>query len=194
MGRRIACAASGFIEPPGSGADAAGAWHVRPVPPGRIMAAKKKPRHPERLTAPMPWQDFVLGFQIANEALEHLGGPVVKPPFAQPAAAPGRDNPVTWAAVAVARHFGRDYPHLGSFQHRFWALMQLLEGGFVDEWLLPGDDEAAPRRLHPALLLAAAEVPLNRNAKFPTRRFAAHVKEIIRTELDAPAAGDGGAA
>ena len=40
------------------------------------------------------------------------------------------------------------------------------------------------------MLLAAAEVRLTRNAKFPARRFAARVEEIIRTEVDAPAGED----
>lgn len=135
----------------------------------------------------MPWQDFVLAFEIANQALESLDEPAVKPPFVRPVPNPGRRDPVRWVAFAMARHFGRDYPHLASFQHRYWALMHLVDGGFVDEWVTAGD-EAGPRRLHPALLLAAAEVRLTRNAKFPARRFAARVAEIIRTELDEPAA------
>ena len=137
----------------------------------------------------MPWQDFVLGFEIANEALQSLEAPEVKPPFVRPTPHPGRRDPFRWVSVAVGRHFGRDYPHLANFRERFWALLQLLDSGFVDEWILPGD-EAGPRRLHPALLLAAAEVRLTRNAKFPARRFAARVEEIIRTEVDAPA-GEG---
>ena len=140
----------------------------------------------------MPWQDFVLGFELATQALESLSEPAVKPPFVRPAQAPGRRDPFLWVSAAVARHFGRDYPHLENFQRRFWAFMQLLEGGVVDEWVMPVDDES-PRRLHPALLLAAAEVRLTRNAKFPARRFAARVEEIIRTEVDAPAAEEGGA-
>ena len=140
----------------------------------------------------MPWQDFVLGFEVASEALASLDEPVVKPPFVHPVQAPGRRDSFLWVSMAVARHFGRDYPHLSNFQHRFWALMQLLDGGFVDEWVVPGD-EASPRRLHPALLLAAAEVRLTRNSKFPSRRFAARVAEIIRTEGGEPAAEDGGA-
>ena len=148
----------------------------------------RKPRSPfsERNTGPIPWQDFVLGFEIANHALESLAEPVVKPPFLRPTPNPGQSDPYRWVAIAVTRHFGRDYPHLANLQYRFWALLQLLDGGGVDEWVMPGD-ETTSRRLHPALLLAAAEVRLTRNAKFPARRFAARVKEIIRTEVESPA-------
>ena len=155
------------------------------------MAKKLKDASPEGGPGPMPWQDFVLGFEVANEALQSLEEPAVRPPFVRPVSHPGRGDPLRWVSVAVTRHFGRDYPHLANFQLRFWALMQLLDSGSVNEWILSGD-EAGPRRLHPALLLAAAEVRLTRNAKFPARRFAAHVEEIIRTEVDAPAGEDEG--
>ena len=157
------------------------------------MPKKPRPVSAEQNPGPMPWQDFVLGFEIANEALESLEEPSLKPPFVRPAANPGRRDPFRWVSVAVARHFGRDYPHLSNFLYRFWALLQLLDAGSVDEWILPGD-ESSPRRLHPAMLLAAAEVRLTRKAKFPARRFAARVEEIIRTEVDAPAGEEEGAA
>ena len=155
------------------------------------MAKKLKSAFPERSPGPMPWQDFVLGFEVANEALQSLEEPALKPPFVQPVSNPGRSDPFRWVSVAVTRHFGQSYPHRASFQYRFWALMQLLDSGSVNEWILTGD-EASPRRLHPALLLAAAEVRLTRNLKFPARRFAARVEEIIRTEVDAPAGEDEG--
>ena len=162
------------------------------MPPDRNMARKPSPAHPERPTGPMPWQDFVLGFEVANRALEYLDQPAVKPPFVQPVSRPARRDPSLWFANVMARYFGQDYPHLANFQHRFWALMQLLEGGFVDEWVMPRDEES-PRRLHPALLLAAAEVRLTRNARFPPKRFAERVAEIIRTEVETPAAEQDGA-
>ena len=155
------------------------------------MAKKPRSASPEWNPGPMPWQDFVLGFEAANEALQSLEEPAVRPPFARPESHPGRRDPFRWISGAVARHFGRDYPHLANFQLRFWALMQLLDSGSVNEWILTGD-EASPRRLHPALLLAAAEVRLTRNAKFPARRFAARVEEIIRTEVEAPPGEDEG--
>lgn len=157
------------------------------------MANKLKTAPPDQNPGPMPWQDFVLGFEVANEALQSLGEPPVKPPFVRPDSRPGRNDPLRWVSVAVARHFGRDYPHLSNFLKRFWALLQLLDAGSVNEWILPGD-QSSPRRLHPAMLLAAAEVRLTRKAKFPARRFAARVEEIIRTEVDAPAGEEEGAA
>ena len=157
------------------------------------MAKKPKTAPAEQDPGPMPWQDFVLGFEVANEALQSLEEPTVKPPFVQPLSHPGRNDPFRWVSVAVTRHFGPSYPHLSNFLNRFWALLQLLDAGSVNEWILPGD-EKSPRRLHPAMLLAAAEVRLTRKAKFPARRFVARVEEIIRTEMDAPAGEEGGAA
>ena len=164
-----------------------------PEPLDLCMAKKLKGASPEPNPGPMPWQDFVLGFEVANEALQSLNEPALRPPFVQPVSHPGRRDPFRWVSVAVARHFGPTYPHLASFQHRFWGLMQLLDSGSVSEWVQSGED-AAQRRLHPAVLLAAAEVRLTRNGKFPARRFASRVEEIIRTELDAPADGDEGTA
>ena len=152
------------------------------------MAKRARKASLERSDEPMPWQDFVIGYEVANQALLHLERPAVKPPFLRPEPHPGQRDPSRWISLAVARHFGRDYPHLVTFQRRFWALMQLIEGDDMSEWVSAVDDES-PRRLHPALLLAAAEVRLTRNGKFPTRRFARRVAEIVRTELDEPAAG-----
>lgn len=160
------------------------------------MAARKKTNRAGARIEAMPWQDFAIAFEIANSTLAYFARPALRPPFRQPEASPGGSSPFLGVAYSLRRHFGRDYPHLDAFLHRFQALMALVDGGLVEQWVVPAD-EHHPRRLHPALLLAAAEVRLTRNARFPSKRFAARVEEIIRTESGppdaeaaAPATGD----
>ena len=149
------------------------------------MATRKKTKRVGARIEAMPWQDFAIAFEIANATLAYLTRPALRPPFREPEASAGNSSPFLGMAIALRRHFGPDYPHLDSFLHRFQALMALVDGGLVERWVIP-EDEDHPRRLHPALLLAAAEVRLTRNARFPSKRFAARVEEIIRTESDPP--------
>ena len=149
------------------------------------MASRKKAKPAGTRIEAMPWQDFAIAFEIANSALAHFTRPALRPPFRQPEASAGRSSPFLGVAFSLRRHFGPDYPHLDDFLHRYQALMALVEGGLVEAWVFPGDEDH-PRRLHPALLLAAAEVRLTRNARFPSKRFAARVVEIIRTESGPP--------
>ena len=149
------------------------------------MAAGKKAKRVGARIEAMPWQDFAIAFEITNSAFAHFDRPALRPPFRQPEASPGESSPILRVAYLLRHHFGRDYPHLDAFLHRFQALIALVDGGLVDRWVIPGD-EHHPRRLHPALLLAAAEVRLTRNARFPSKRFAARVEEIIRTESGPP--------
>lgn len=146
------------------------------------MAKRKPKKSTKRSIEPMPWQDFVLGFQVATQAIERLNGPEVSAPFMDQAqGARGRQDPFYVVAMAVGQHFGREYAHLNSFHYRFWALMELLDNRQIDRFVLE-QEEGVPRRLHPALLLAAAEVKLTKNGKFPSRRFVARAEEIIRIE------------
>ena len=153
--------------------------------------AKKASKPTSRDLEAMPWQEFVLGFQIATEALERLHEPEVAPPF-MPAGRKRPRDPFVWTSLALAGRFGRDYPHLRNFHYRFWALMELLDGGHTDRWVTKSDEQPS-RRLHPALLLAASEVKLTKNMKFPIKRFAARVEEIIRTEAEPPGEADAAA-
>ena len=152
------------------------------------MATRKKAKPAGGRIEPIPWQEFALGFEIANKALTYFSRPAVQPPFMPPTAPEERPSPFLGMTTALRRFFGRDYPRLDSFLYRYQALMVLVEDGQVEQWVIAGD-ETHPARLHPALLLAAAEVRMTRNARFPSKRFAARVEEIIRTESDLPDAG-----
>ena len=137
----------------------------------------------------MPWQEFVLGFQIASDALDNPkldGIPPVKP--SHPQSKKTRDallavqrDPFLRVLAAVREHFGVDYQYLPSFVHRFWALIHLLRRGHIEQWITTNEENNF-QAFHPAVLLAAAEVKLTNGAKFPIKRFITRVEEIVREE------------
>ena len=140
---------------------------------------------------PMPWQDFVVGFQIASEALDSL--PTDQSPSQTPKtpSSEGPDprmtraerDPVLRVMLRTKEHFGASYAHHSTFMYRFWALMHLLRRGHLQQWVTTNDSNNF-QSFHPAVLLAAAEVKLTNTAKFPVNRFLAHVKTILEEELD----------
>ncbi len=139
---------------------------------------------------PMPWRDFVVGFQLATHALDDSNledlppanptDPQSRRLRAQQEAI--RRDPFMRVLIAVQEHFGQRYRYLSSFVHRFWALVQLTERGHLARWLLTAEGGTSQRGYHPAVLLAAAEVRLTKKAKFPVDRFLARVAEIVAEE------------
>ena len=117
----------------------------------------------------MPWQDFVVGFQIANETLEEHSNLAQKESY----------NAVMFA---LRGHFGEGYVFIRNFMSRFNGLVDLVSCGELEPWLLGAEQADKPRTLHPALLLAASDVRMTRTGRFPSKRFRARVDEIIRTE------------
>lgn len=139
----------------------------------------------------MPWQDFVVGFQIASEALDSPPDgqptePVAKDPESkqrqQQRGAAERD-PVLRVMSRTKEHFGAGYTHHATFMYRFWALMHLLRRGHIQHWITSSETNNF-QSFHPAILLAAAEVKLTNTAKFPVKRFIAHVNTILEEELE----------
>ena len=111
----------------------------------------------------------------------NTGGDAVREAAFRHAAAQGRES-LFRIVTALHDRFGREYTYLGSLLTRFWALLELIQGGHVDAWLIGGEPGGESRNLHPALLLAAAEARLTKKGKFPIRRFCAQVEQIIREE------------
>lgn len=120
--------------------------------------------------SPVPWREFVLGYEGAVSALQHTTDP------------PEGADPIMTVVDAARGHFGDDNVHVKSFLYRFWALMDLVTKGQLAPWV---SDVNQQQQLHPALLLAAAEVRMTKKGRFPAKRFVQHVEEIIRTESDA---------
>lgn len=138
---------------------------------------------------PMPWRDFVLGFEIASRALENDAA-VNRADTALDNAGTGqtralkeriRKDPFLRVLDCVQRYFGRSYQHTSSFTYRFWALLHLMRRGHIAHWMHESA-ESDRQQYHPAVLLAAAEVKLTRNAHFPADRFNARVEQIIEQE------------
>ena len=139
--------------------------------------------------SPMPWRDFVLGFQVATTALENPNLediPPVNPD--DPTSKKLHDtqvaiqkDPFLRVLLAAQHHFGDGYEHLGKFVYRFWALIHLLKRGHIKEWITH-DEESDFQSFHPAVLLAAAEVKLTNNARFPPKRFVERVHTIMEEE------------
>ena len=140
---------------------------------------------------PMPWQEFVMGFQVASEALDNPAQE--QPPVLdtqdpdskkhqEQLAAIERD-PVLRVMLRTKEHFGAGYIHHATFMYRFWALMHLLRRGHIQEWITSSESNDF-QSFHPAVLLAAAEVKLTNSAKFPVKRFIAHVEHIIEQESE----------
>lgn len=138
---------------------------------------------------PVPWQDFVVGFQVASEALElddleQMPDPGVSDATdaqRRQAAKKLKEDPYLRVMIAVRNHFGADYPQLTRFMLRFWSLMDLLRRGHLNDWVTL-DEATNFQSFHPAVLLAAAEVKLSNKAKFPPNRFTARVLAIIEEE------------
>lgn len=138
---------------------------------------------------PMPWRDFVLGFQVATRALDNPNLEGIPTPPNDPL---GRKIRATQMAIqrdpflrvlaAVQEYFGEGYEYLGCFNHRFWALVQLVKRGHLHAWVTTSEETAEVQQFHPAVLLAAAEVKLTKNGHFPATQFLVRVEEIRHEE------------
>jgi len=141
--------------------------------------------------APMPWRDFVLGFQVASDALDN---PRLDEIPAVDASDPNsaklrkahtkiQKDPFLRVTLAVQEHFGDGYQFLASFIYRFWALMHLLRKGHLANWITR-NQERDFQNFHPAALLAAAEAKLNDKGRFPPRQFLSKIEEILAEDSD----------
>ena len=135
---------------------------------------------------PMPWQEFVVGFQIASQALDNPSPEPGDPQdpdakIRQPRQTAIERDPVLRVMMRTKEHFGDGYEHHASFMYRFWALMHLLRRGHIQSWITSSEENEF-QSFHPAVLLAAAEVRLTNTAKFPVKRFVARVEAILEED------------
>ena len=143
--------------------------------------SKAKPQTP-----PVPWRVFVRGFEVVMATLEQSRQSTgIRSYLADPTSSVSRENnsdPLSLVMKELDAEFGTDFEYTPSILLRTMHLFELVSAGVVNLWLLDGVD--GPRsRLHPALILAAAEAKTNRNGKFQTKRLLAHVEKIVREEL-----------
>lgn len=121
--------------------------------------------------SPVPWRDFVEFYEVATAALQQTAGDATE-----------RSDPFATVVRAAEAHFGGDGERAKSFLYRFWALMDMVTKGQLTPWVTT---ENETQRLHPVLLLAAAEARMTKKGRFPAKRFVQYVEEVIRTESDA---------
>ena len=171
----------------------------------------------------IPWQDFVAGYRVAMEAIMGEGAPdpvevaadtpadavLAGPAHGEADADPSSDasastasdpdaararlekDPYARVLVALRAHFGPSYPLYRPLLYRFWGLYDLVHRGRLPEWVAPTEDGTLG--LHPALLLAAADVKLTKKGKLPVDRFRERVQQIIEDEaLGSPESTEAG--
>ena len=108
--------------------------------------------------APMPWREFVVGFQIASQALDQpdpAESPRTEPVDAdarkrQPQPGAIERDPVARVMMRIKDHFGEGYVHHASFMYRFWALMHLLQRGHIQAWITSSEENKF-QSFHPAV-------------------------------------------
>ncbi|MEM7253062.1 MAG: hypothetical protein AAF493_16730 [Pseudomonadota bacterium] len=113
---------------------------------------------------PVPWRRFVEGYEHTTATLQADSGP----PFE-----------AIWASAEAV--FSDDLAMAKAFALRFWALLDLVRRDKLDTWVTR-NESGQPAQLHPATVLAAAEVRMTKRSRFPANRFVARVEEIIANE------------
>ena len=89
------------------------------------------------------------------------------------------DTSVTRLGVAMRERYGATDPDKSlSAMLRIWALMDLLKSGRLDEWIRLARDGSGEREVAPAVVSAAAVVPLNREYQFPCYAFLREVRRL----------------
>jgi hypothetical protein len=87
-------------------------------------------------------------------------------------------GPYITAAAALRDHFGDDKRRFESAMARFVALMHLFTHNRLGKWVRTSPRNATVQDIHPAVIHAAAQMKLNKNGKFPERKFLSLVAEL----------------
>jgi len=92
--------------------------------------------------------------------------------------APASEGPYAKAALALREQF-RDQPErFESAMSRFVALMHLFTRDRLRRWVRTNAGDRNAQDIHPAVVHVAAQMKLNRNGKFPERKFLSAVADI----------------
>ena len=93
------------------------------------------------------------------------------------------DNPLNRAMFALKEHFGEGNEMFKNFSMRFFAMFPIMRSEEVKEWEKPDPSDSRATLLHPAVIFASAETPLNTEGEFDLDKFFQTVS-IIDSELD----------
>lgn len=128
---------------------------------------------------PVPAEELLFALQLGQAAATHTmptPSPAEKPIMLK--ATDGsvseirfRDTPQNRALLAVNKHYRDDKAKAFSIQIRIWAVIEVLRDKRMQEWFI-GEE------VHAAVMIAAAEFPVNKHGKFAVNSFAKKVKDI----------------
>ena len=91
------------------------------------------------------------------------------------------DHPLGRFLVAVGDYFDSNNVHDQedlNFLSRFGGLQALIQHGVLGKWVQTSTDGQA-YEVHPAVLHAAAEVPMTKKGRFPRQAFLRKVQQIM---------------
>jgi hypothetical protein len=95
-----------------------------------------------------------------------------------------RDTSLTRVGIAMRERYSATDPDRAmSAMLRIWALMDLLKSGRLDEWIRLARDVSGEREIAPAVVYAAAVVPLNKEYQFPWYAFLREVRRLEGGEV-----------
>ena len=92
------------------------------------------------------------------------------------------DIPMNRAALAIREEYGNDLDMFKSIMFRIMALMKILQEGRLRKWRKSDPDCHESELIHPAVLHAAAILPLNREGWFSPTLMTREVARLARYE------------
>jgi hypothetical protein len=88
------------------------------------------------------------------------------------------DHPITRSIFAIRDHYGSREEEYHTTVTRYWALCEILASSQCQKWFQPTSDTEGS--LNHAVILAAAEEPLNADGHFTESPFFSAVERIAR--------------
>lgn len=87
-------------------------------------------------------------------------------------------NPYIEAAIAVRAELEEEPDLFDSVMNRFAALMDLFNRDKLSGWVRVSPRNEKAQDIHPAVVHVAAQFKINKNGKFPEKRFLQAVSDI----------------
>lgn len=90
----------------------------------------------------------------------------------------GIKDPYSRAAAVLQPYFEGDSHAFNSALVRFSGLMHLFSGQQLGAWVRTNVHHSDSQDIHPAVIHVAAQMGVNKNGKFPPRRFIREVENV----------------
>ena len=88
------------------------------------------------------------------------------------------DNPLNRATLAIREQCGDDGEMFQAVMYRLFALMKVLDNKKIQRWTRVSAKKSDGIEIHPAVLEAAASLPLNKRGRFQVQGFLKAVEAI----------------